>query len=369
MDFAKRLKNWYAVNKRNLPWRETSDPYKIWISEVILQQTRIDQGLNYYLRFIGRFPDVQSLASAQEDEVLKLWQGLGYYARARNMHFTAKTIVARYNGKFPETYDELITLKGIGPYTAAAIASIAFGYAAPVIDGNVMRVISRWFAIAEAADSGKGKKMIAEALNEIFDHEAPGTFNQAIMDFGAMVCKPKSPNCSACPFSVSCAAFSQNLVGELPRKRKSIKQLKRFFHYLIIPVLDEEIIFILLKKRDEKDIWGGLYEFQMIETNAEIDPDALMKSKQWQELFAGSEPEIVHISKTYKHQLTHQQLFAVFYHIRLKKSLPENFKTNLVKVNDLHSFPIPRVIDRYLTEEKILQLIVKDFYPNSDYKS
>jgi A/G-specific adenine glycosylase len=189
------------------------------------------------------------------------------------------------------------------------------------------------------------------------------------MDFGAMVCKPKNPNCNDCTFSESCAALSQNLVGELPRKSKSIKHLKRYFHYLVIPVLNEETVFILLKKRDEKDIWGGLYEFPMIETSVGIDPDALMKSKQWQELFAGSEPEIVHISKTYKHQLTHQQLFAVFYHIQLAKSIPENFKTNLVKMNDLHSFPIPRLIDRYLTDEKAMQLILKDFYPNSDYKS
>lgn len=369
MDFAKKLKSWYADNKRLLPWRETNDPYKIWISEVILQQTRIDQGLDYYLRFIGRFPDVRRLANASEDEILKLWQGLGYYSRARNMHSTAKTIVERYNGNFPETYNELITLKGVGPYTAAAIASIAFGRAAPVIDGNVMRVISRWFAIDEAVDSVKGKKMIAEALNEIFDHEDPGTFNQAIMDFGAMVCKPKNPNCRDCPFSGSCIAFSQNLVSELPRKSKTIKQLKRYFHYLVIILLNDEKFFTLFKKRDEKDIWGGLYEFPMIETEAGIEPDALMKTKHWQELFEGIKPEIIHISKTYKHQLTHQQLFAVFYHVRLTEPIPEKFKANLVKLNELHSYPIPRLIDRYLTEDKAIQHILKDFYPNSDYKS
>jgi A/G-specific adenine glycosylase len=369
MDFAKKLKNWYATKGRNLPWREVSDPYKIWISEIILQQTRIDQGLDYYLRFIGRFPDVHCLASAPEDEILKLWQGLGYYARARNMHFTAKSIVARYNGKFPETYNELITLKGVGPYTAAAIASIAFGQATSVIDGNVLRVISRWFAIDEAVDTGIGKKMIGQALEEIFDHEDPGTFNQAIMDFGAMVCKPKNPTCSDCPFSVSCAAFNQNLVGEIPRKSKSIKQLKRYFHYLVITFLNDEKFFTLLKKRNEKDIWGGLYEFPVIETDAGIEPDGLMNSEQWKELFAASEPEMVNISKTYKHQLTHQQLFAVFYHIRLAEPIPEKFKPNLVKMKDLHSFPVPRLIDRYLTEDKAMQHILKDFYPNSDYKS
>jgi A/G-specific adenine glycosylase len=368
MDFAKKLKSWYAVNKRHLPWRETTDPYKIWISEVILQQTRIDQGLDYYLRFVGRFPDVRSLANASEDEILKLWQGLGYYARARNMHFTAKTIVARYDGRFPETYDELITLKGVGPYTAAAIASIAFGYATPVIDGNVTRVISRWFAIDEAVDSGKGKKMIGEALDEIFDPNNPGIFNQAIMDFGAMVCKPKNPNCRDCPFGGSCAAFSQNLVSELPRKSKAVKQVKRYFHYLVISFSKDATMLTLLKKRDEKDIWGGLYEFPMIETREGIEPDALMESEQWQELFDGSEPEILHISQTFKHQLTHQQLFAVFYHIQLKKSIPEKFEPSVVKMNELYTFPVPRLIDRYLTEDKSMQHILKDFYPNSHYK-
>jgi len=361
MDFAEKLKNWYAVNKRHLPWRETTDPYKIWISEVILQQTRIDQGLDYYLRFVGRFPDVRSLANASEDEILKLWQGLGYYSRARNMHFTAKTIVERYNGKFPETFEGLIALKGVGPYTAAAIASIGFGRATPVIDGNVMRVISRWFAIDEAVDSGKGKKMIGEALAEIFDSDDPGTFNQAIMDFGAMVCKPKNPNCQDCPFSLNCAAFSQNLVSELPRKSKAVKQVKRYFHYLVISFLKDETMFILLKKRDEKDIWGGLYEFPMIETGEGVEPDALMKSAQWQDFFDGIDPEIIHISQAYKHQLTHQQLFAVFYHVRLNKSVPERFEPSVVKMKELHTFPVPRLIDRYLTEDKSMQHILKEF--------
>lgn len=367
-DFAQKLLSWYADNKRLLPWRDSNDPYKIWISEVILQQTRVDQGIDYYLRFVSRFPDVESLAVATEDDVLKMWQGLGYYSRARNLHFTAKTIVNHFKGKFPETFPELIPLKGIGPYTAAAIASIAFGRATPVMDGNVMRVVTRWFAIDDPIDTANGKKMITAALNEIFDTDAPGTFNQAIMDFGAMVCKPVNPNCQDCIFNSTCAALANNHVNYIPRKSKTIKQRKRFFNYLVIVFPNEGEVFTIMNKRNESDIWSGLYEFPLIESDAELSPEEMMRSKLWQEFFIESTPEIFNRTGTIRHQLTHQQLFAVFYQIHLRQNIPDKFKNNMVNLKDLHSFPIPRLIERYLAKDKSIRLIFKDFLSDSTYK-
>lgn len=360
MNFADKLITWYSTNQRDLPWRATSEPYEIWISEVILQQTRIDQGHDYYLRFISRFPDVHSLAAAEEDDVLKMWQGLGYYSRARNLHTTAKAIVENHNGKFPETYDGLITLKGIGAYTAAAIASIAFGQATPVIDGNVLRVISRWFAIEEPVDKAAGKKMISESLSEIFDFEQPGLFNQAIMDFGALVCRPKNPECRICIFRENCGAYHQNLVNQLPNKSKTTSQTTRYFHYLVIIFDKDGDLFTVLKKRANKDIWAGLYDFPMIETTHPCNPDELISSVQWKEIFGKEETELMNISEVYKHQLTHQQLFATFFLIRTGSRIIRDDNEKIIKMADLHNFPMPRLVERYITENKAIRQVLEN---------
>ncbi|MBE0638328.1 MAG: A/G-specific adenine glycosylase [Bacteroidales bacterium] len=363
MNFASKLKNWYIINQRNLPWRSTTDPYKIWVSEVILQQTRIDQGHDYYLRFTARFPDVKSLANASEDQVLKMWQGLGYYSRARNMHTTAKTIVDVHGGKFPETYIELIALKGIGTYTAAAIVSICFGYPTPTVDGNVLRVISRLFAIEEPIDKAVGKKMIFEALNEIFDLENPGIFNQALMDFGAMVCKPKSPSCHECIFKMNCAAFSQSLVSKLPIKSKISNQLVRHFHYLVVLFEKNGELFTYLNKRGNKDIWAGLYDFPMIETINEFSPEQLTSTERWQEFFVEGNPELLNVSAVYKHQLSHQLLLSTFFLIRTDEKTAWHDPVIMIRLKEVYQYPMPRLVDRYITENNALRKVLENIYP------
>jgi A/G-specific adenine glycosylase len=366
MAWDKKLIAWYADNHRKLPWRSTTDPYRIWVSEIILQQTRVDQGTGYYHNFIQRFPDVHSLAAAGEDEVLKIWQGLGYYSRARNMHKTARIIAEKHAGSFPQTYEELIQLKGIGPYTAAAIASICFNQPHPVIDGNVYRVISRWFAIEQPIDSLPGKNMIVKALNEIFDHDNPGTFNQALMEFGATVCTPKNPACSSCIFQNQCSAYHSQLVGTLPKKSKSAKTQKRYFHYLVPIFAEEKSIFTLIKKRPETDIWAGLYDFPMIESSEALALDALCGTAAWQQFFPDAQPQVYHVSKAYKHQLTHRQIFATFYILELKKHADINFRGTAVKPGSIDSYPLPRLVDIFIGENKIFQQFISG---KNDYKS
>ena len=259
--FAETLLNWYQRHKRNLPWRETTDAYAIWLSEVILQQTRVAQGLPYYLKFIEAYPTVQYLAAAPEDEVLRLWQGLGYYSRARNMHFTAKQVVQEYNGQFPSSYHELQKLKGVGSYTAAAVASFAFKEKVAVLDGNVFRVLSRVFGISDDIAAPASRKVFQQLADSLIPEQAPDTFNQAIMEFGAIQCTPVMPDCMFCPLQTSCFAFNRGLVQELPVKSKAKAVRPRFFHYLVFEWQGS----YFMRKRLAGDIWQGLYDFYLYE--------------------------------------------------------------------------------------------------------
>lgn len=330
-----------------MPWRRTTDPYKIWVSEIILQQTRILQGWDYYLRFLERFPDVRSLAEADEQDVLRLWQGLGYYSRARNMHDAAREILAVYNGVFPKTYDEIRKLKGIGDYTAAAISSIAFGIPSPVVDGNVLRLFSRFFGLSEPVDTLKGKNAILEKAKEHIDTLHPGDFNQAIMEFGALQCKPV-PDCTVCPLKSGCVAFRENNVAGYPVKSRKQDQRYRHFHYLVIPSGKGKNRTVLLNKRTEKDIWKNLFDFPLIETEKPESLKKLMLSHEWKALFSGMKIKVINESKTYRHILSHQIIHARFYTLEVGEKVVLPFLR--VQLNDLRNYPIPRLIERYLQE-------------------
>jgi A/G-specific adenine glycosylase len=349
MSFSAILINWYLKNKRDLPWRNISDPYKIWLSEIILQQTRVEQGLPYFLKFIQRFPDVKKLAQAHEDEVLKLWQGLGYYSRARNLHFTAKEIVKKHKAQFPSTYHEIRALKGIGDYTAAAIASFAYNLPYAVVDGNVMRVLSRYLGIDVAIDSSKGKKIFAEAAQELLDKENPAVYNQAIMEFGATFCIPVKPDCENCIFNDSCEAFRQKKVNELPYKSKKTKITKRYFHYFILDYKGKTY----LHKRKSGDIWQGLYEFPLHEAKSHLEFDELLKSQLLKDVVKHSKMRLIKTSSTKKHILSHQHIFAQFYHVHLNKSFI-NERYIEIPFEALNNYALPRLIHRYLEEEKLL---------------
>ena len=255
--FSFDLLLWYEKEHRELPWRNTKEPYNVWLSEIIMQQTRVDQGLAYYLKFLDLFPTVQQLAAATEGEILNAWQGLGYYSRGRNLHYTAKMITTEMEGHFPNNYKELLLLKGVGPYTAAAISSICFNEKQAVVDGNVERFISRYFGVKEAVNESKGKKMISEIANELIIEEHPGDHNQSMMEMGATVCTPKKPKCETCPFSASCYALKNDIVNQLPLKVKKTKVVDRIIDYLVCLNNDQ----ILMKKRTDKDIWLGLFDF------------------------------------------------------------------------------------------------------------
>lgn len=346
--FSEILHKWYGVNGRDLPWRRTSDPYLIWLSEIILQQTRVDQGLDYYRRFVNRFPNVQSLAEADEDEVLHYWQGLGYYSRARNLHEAAKSM----NGKFPNIYNKVLALKGVGPYTAAAICSIAYGMPYAVVDGNVYRVLSRYFGIETPIDSTEGKKEFAELAQSLLDKDHPAEYNQAIMDFGAIQCTPAAPLCSTCPLASSCSAFIQNKINLLPVKSHKTKTSARYFNYLLIR--NDQTFW--LHKRVHKDIWHNLYELPLIETPRQFDTLLLLKDEAFHQLTASidNQVQLSHIERV-KHLLSHRIIYADFY-------ILETQKTNIQLSNDYFSIPIvqwknyamPQLVYRFL--EKHLAL-------------
>lgn len=342
------LVSWYKSNKRDLPWRHTRDPYNIWLSEIILQQTRVDQGTPYYLKFIEKYPTVSILAAAPIDDILRTWQGLGYYSRARNLHKCAIIIVDKYNGVFPSNRQELIKLPGIGPYTSAAIASIAFGKREAVIDGNVVRVITRLFGIEEDIGERKTSIIIEKIAEELISNVMPDIFNQAIMEFGALHCKPKNPSCHACDFIGLCSAQKNGTQQTIPFKAKKIKIRTRYLHYLILEINNK----YFLRKRVGQDIWKGLFEFFLIEVDAENSFDQLElpeimieNSQKW---------EIVNESIIYKHQLTHQKIICKFYNIKLD----ENFKINpmdwqgyqLYSKEEIERLPKSILIVKYLEE-------------------
>ena len=339
------LIKWYLTNKRELPWRDTQNPYYIWLSEIILQQTRVEQGLPYYNKFIANYPTLQKLAHANDNEVMKLWQGLGYYNRAANMLKTARILANEYNGEFPTTYDELITLKGIGPYTAAAVASFAFNEAHAVVDGNVYRVLSRLFAIDEPINGAKGKKIFAELAQELLNTNAPATHNQAIMELGAMVCKPKQALCEHCVLRIQCEAYKQNKVYDFPVKEKKRKPIARYLNYFYI---EDSKGNTYLRQRNNDGIWNNLFEFPLVESDTEVSAQDLLQHPKTKELLNKLPNELVPMFSA-KHQLTHQTLYAVFWRVSGKQIKPLANKGYVqVSLNDIHNFAVPRLLERFL---------------------
>lgn len=334
-DFHLSITEWYRQNKRDLPWRETTSPYPIWLSEIILQQTRVEQGKSYYNKFLDHYPTLEDLAKADEQDVLNDWQGLGYYSRARNLHHTAKILVLENKGQFPRSYAELLKLKGIGKYTAAAIASFAYNEAVPVVDGNVYRVLSRHFNIDISIDSSAGQKLFFELAGSLMKDSDPGEFNQAIMEFGALQCTPSNPNCPECPLQITCEAYAKGTIPFRPVKKSKTKVRNRYFHFLIFQMEGKTI----LEKREHKDIWQSLFQFPLIETENSISPD-------WNQHF-GIEP--LESSEVITHLLSHQKIHARFYHFA---SFPESTQEpwKVIKTSEIQNYPLPRLIDRYLEE-------------------
>lgn len=342
---SKEIISWYQLHKRELPWRDTKDAYKIWISEIILQQTRVNQGLNYYLRFVKRFPDVRSLAEAGEEEVLRYWQGLGYYSRARNLHKAAHQIINEHNGIFPTELGEVIKLSGIGIYTASAICSFAYNQPYAVVDGNVYRVLSRYFGIETSIDSSSGIKQFAGLANEILDEKNAGLHNQALMEFGALQCVPVSPDCNNCPLSSTCKAYEYRLVASLPVKEKKVKVKERFFNYLFITLNDNTF----LQKRTNNDIWKNLYEFPLIETEQLMTVDELIAHNYFIKLFGGiKNVQITNISRPVKHVLTHRIIYATFVTIEIRKANKELQNFIQVPLSGIQNFAVSRLIDLFL---------------------
>ena len=341
MIFSKTLKHWYSNNKRELPWRETNNPYFIWLSEIILQQTQVAQGLPYYIKFTEAFPSVFHLAKAQESNVLKLWQGLGYYSRARNLHATAKYIANNLNGEFPSTYKELLKLKGIGDYTASAIASICFNKPEAVVDGNVYRVLSRYFGIDTPINSSKGAKAFKQLAQELIDKKDPAMFNQAIMEFGATQCKPQSPDCTMCPFNSSCIALNTDRINELPIKIKSAKAKKKYFNFLVFIDTEGKTI---LEQREGKGIWQNLYQFPLVETTESCSfktfnnlgkNHLLLKDKTF-ELYLFNDEDIVH-------KLSHQHLHTKFWIVKVNDALP-----NGIPIGEIRTYAVPILIGNFI---------------------
>lgn len=346
MSFSDKILSWYKIHQRDLPWRNTSDPYRIYLSEIILQQTRINQGIDYYYKFVENFPDVESLANASEDEIMSLWQGLGYYSRARNLHATAKIIVNNYNGKFPESFDELLKLKGVGRYTAAAIASIAFNIPVAVVDGNVIRLISRFFGIQEPVDKNAVKKQIEKVADEMIDPAYPAFFNQAMMEVGAMVCKPLNPDCDRCPLSDECYARINNLQAVIPKKEKQVKIKKRYFHYLFTYYRDKGEVFLLSEKRTGKDIWQNLYQLPLIESASIYLPHSHDVYQYFKERIEGFRVNIPVVHLT--HLLTHQKIFSWFYAVESPQFDVQNTQYQWVSLDEFRKMGKPVLITRFL---------------------
>jgi len=349
MNFGVEIIEWYGEHKRDLPWRNTGDPYPIWLSEIILQQTRVDQGLAYYHRFIQKYPTVQKLAAATEDDVLKLWQGLGYYSRARNLHQTAKEIVKKYRGIFPEEHKQILSLKGIGDYTAAAILSFAFNKKFPVVDGNVFRLLSRYFGIKTPINSSKAKKEFFLLAGELMEDHPPAVFNQAIMEFGARQCKPQNPDCSICQLNINCVALAQKKVDQFPVKNPKSEIRNRYFNYLV--VYQDEKLF--LNKRKGNDIWKNLYDFPVIETSKRFSEKKIMLGEDWKTLFGKTKVTLKTVSPEYRHLLSHQTIHAKFYEINLpsKKTFGVKNKFFPVSKKELKKLAVPKLIENFLAKK------------------
>lgn len=351
--FTRTLLEWNTFsNNRIMPWKGERDPYKIWISEIMLQQTRVEQGLGYFNRFVHAFPTIHDLAASDDNIVFKLWEGLGYYSRCRNLLETARLVVSNYNGIFPKTYKEIVALKGIGPYTAAAIASFAFGLPYAVVDGNVLRVLSRFFGLSQPIDDTESRKMYNQLADALLSKEYPAAYNQAIMDFGATVCKPQNPLCANCPLQTDCAAIKDNMVDKLPIKSKKLIKKNRYLHYIIFRHGGK----IFCKKRIHKDIWQNLYEFYLLEADKMLTTEDLIKSAEVQNMISGLSYKVDAVSKVSKQQLTHQVILGSFTEINLDESIILSDEFIAIKEENLSLLPMPKFILSYLSTKKELLL-------------
>lgn len=348
--FTVKLLEWNELNTRVMPWKGEKDPYRIWLSEIILQQTRVEQGLAYYNKFINVFPSIHQLANASEQEVFKLWEGLGYYSRCKNLIETAKFISKELNGRFPSTYEDVRALKGIGPYTAAAITSFAYNLPYAVVDGNVLRVLSRYFGIATPIDTNKGKKLYNNLAGELLDKQYPALYNQAIMDFGAVICKAQQPLCTICIQKEECSAFKNNLVKVLPVKEKILKKKTRWFYYFIVEYQDK----FYIRKRNSKDIWENLYEFVLKESDRELLPDINSLKSMFQSMVGQHQFNINHVSEVYRQKLTHQTIFGQFIKVNINHPsfISEEYKAVLKK--DLFKYPFPKIITNWLSQDQTI---------------
>lgn len=347
-DFSRILLKWNREeNTRQMPWKGEKDPYKVWLSEVILQQTRVEQGLSYYKNFIKTFPDVDRLAKAPEEKVFKLWEGLGYYSRCRNLISSAKYISKELKGKFPDTYEDIKALKGVGPYTAAAISSFVFNLPHAVVDGNVFRVLARIFGIDTPIDSTEGKKKFTALADSLVDKKQPGLYNQAIMDFGAVICKP-APLCDQCVFKSDCYAFKRNKINELPVKEKKLRIKKRWFYYLVMEHEGE----IAIRQRTGKDIWQQLYEFPLVEMEKEESADSILPEAEKKQLLKPKNYHVITVSRSYKQQLSHQLITGMFIEIKLTKKPALQDGWIWLPKNKLKQLAFPRFINYYLESKK-----------------
>lgn len=343
--FTQELMQWNKLkNTREMPWKNEKDPYKIWISEIILQQTRVQQGLEYYNRFISAYPSLRHLTEAKENNVFKLWEGLGYYSRCRNIISSAKHINNELGGKFPDNFEDILQLKGVGNYTASAIASFAYNHPHAVLDGNVYRVLSRFFGIITPIDS-KDKNIYSRLAHELLDKKNSGIYNQAIMDFGATICKPKLPLCNICPLQQRCFAFLNGMINTLPVKEKTISRKNRWFYYILLEYKNR----LYVRKRMIKDIWQNLNEFILIETKRPISFQALQNSSYFKELFHSVDFKVISISKIYKQQLTHQTITGQFIRIKIKDQVNlEGYE--LISRKEIDLLPFPKFITAYLKD-------------------
>jgi A/G-specific adenine glycosylase len=349
--FTRQLFEWYDPDRRPTPWKGEEDPYRIWLSEIILQQTRVEQGWPYFEAFVTAYPTVHHLAAAPQDEVMKKWEGLGYYNRARNMLAAARYISDVREGKFPDNYEDILALKGVGPYTAAAIASFAYNLPYAVVDGNVYRVLARFFGIDHPTNTTSGKKLFTELAQTLLDKDQPGTYNQAIMDFGALVCTPANPDCASCPLQIHCKAHRENRIDQLPHKQPKAPRRIRFFHYFLLNHDGK----ILLRKREHKDVWRGLYEFPLLETEKLLEENQLLQQHtDWPFPVHWAPVDIAAISPPKRQLLSHQDIRARFIEIHLPKSTdPATISGTWVDREVLSDYAFPRIIDWYLGDNSL----------------
>ncbi|MFA5418715.1 MAG: A/G-specific adenine glycosylase [Bacteroidales bacterium] len=348
---------WYQSYHRQLPWRETSNPYFIWLSEIILQQTRVDQGIPYYIRFTEKYPTVFHLASANQQEVFKLWQGLGYYNRAANMLKAAKEIADTYQGEFPKDIELLKKLPGIGPYTAAAIASLAFNLPHGVVDGNVYRVLSRVYGISTPINSGGAHLQFLKLAEELMSTHSPALFNQAVMELGALICKPQNPDCTNCPLQSGCFAFSQNQQGNFPVMAPKAKQQTVYLTYFVISAIKDQTPHLLLNQRKKTGIWANLFDFPSFETKQPLDMDEAIHNAIEKKWLPADSFHIKHVSNEYKHLLTHRILLARFISIEIENNLPAHLIKSLllIKHTSLFEYPVPVLVDKYLRDVQLIR--------------